>query len=197
MLDDVSVSAFTPGQDVYGVGSGTSMAAPHVSGLAALIWNLTPGLTASEVKGRILDCVDRVSSLSGYIVTAGRINAKQALLNIPAEPSGFAVVKASGNRVDLSWDENYFGAISVKIERRESPTAAFAEIATVGPGLSVYRDTNVQAAQTYYYRARAFNDDHPSAYTAEVSVALPAGSSGGGGGGGGCFIMTLLNPMSE
>ena len=192
MLDDISVSAFTPGQDVYAVGSGTSMAAPHVSGLAALIWSLNPGLTASQVKGRILDCVDRVSSLSGYIVTAGRINAKQALLNIPAEPSGFAAIKASGNRVDLSWDENYFGAISVKIERRESPTAAFAEIATVGPGLSVYRDTNVQAAQTYYYRARAFNDDHPSAYTAEVSVALPAGSSGGGGGGSGCFITTLL-----
>jgi hypothetical protein len=163
-----------------------------VSGLAALIWGSNPGLTASQVKGRILDCVDRISQLSGSIFTAGRINANNSLHNIPAPPSDFAAAVVSGSRIDLSWDDNYSEAISVKIERRESPTAAFAEIATVGPGLSVYRDTNVQAAQTYYYRARAFNDDHPSAYTAEVSVALPAGSSGGGGGGSGCFITTLL-----
>jgi len=191
-IDDVSVSAFSPGQDAYVSESGTSMATPHVSGLAALIWGSNPGLTASQVKGRILDCVDRIPSLSGSIFTAGRINANNSLRNIPAPPSNFAAAGASGSRIDLSWDDNYSEAVSVKIERRESGSSTFAEIATVAPGLPTYQDTGVQASKSYSYRARAFNSDNPSAYTAEVSATAAAPSSGGGGGGGGCFLTTLL-----
>jgi len=192
-IDDVSISAFSPGQDAYAPENGTSMAAPHVSGLAALIWGSNPGLTASQVKGRILDCVDRISQLSGSIFTAGRINANNSLHNIPAPPSDFAAAVVSGSRIDLSWDDNYSEAISVKIERRESGSSTFAEIASVGPGLPTYQDTSVQALKTYSYRARAFNSDNTSAYTAEATaIAATPSSGGGGGGGGGCFIMTLL-----
>ena len=193
-IDDVSVSAFSPGQDAYVLESGTSMAAPHVSGLAALIWSSNSGLTASQVKGRILDCVDRISQLSGSIFTAGRINANNSLHNIPAPPSDFAAAGVSGSRIDLSWDDNYSEAISVKIERRESESSTFAEIASVGLGLPTYQDTSVQASKTYFYRARASNSDNLSTYTPEVSAiaAAPPSGGGGGGGGGGCFIMTLL-----
>jgi subtilisin family serine protease len=191
-IDDVSVSAFSPGQDAYVWESGTSMAAPHVSGLAALIWSSNSGLTASQVKGRILDCVDRISQLSGSIFTAGRINANNSLHNIPAPPSDFAAAGVSGSRIDLSWDDNYSEAISVRIERRESESSTFAEIASVGLGLPTYQDTSVQASKTYFYRARASNSDNLSTYTSEVSAIAPAPpSGGGGGGGGGCFIMTL------
>ena len=193
-IDDVSVSAFSPGQDAYALETGTSMAAPHVSGLAALIWGSNPGLTASQVKGRILDCVDRISQLSGSIFTAGRINANNSLRNIPAPPSDFAAAGVSGSRIDLSWDDNYSEAISVTIERRESGSSTFAEIASVGPGQPTYQDTSVQALKTYFYRARASNSDNLSTYTSEVSAiaaAPPSGGGGGGGGGWGCFIMTL------
>ena len=194
-IDDVSVQALTPGSDAYVVASGTSMATPYVSGLAALIWSSNPGLTAARVKGRILDCVDRVSSLSGYMRTAGRINVNNSSRNIPAPPSNLNAAAVSGSRIDLSWDDNYSNAISVKIERRDAGSAAFAEIATAVPGVAVYQDTSVQASQTYYYRARTSNSDNLSTYTAEVSAiaaAPPSGGGGGGGGGGGCFIMTLL-----
>jgi len=67
------------------------MAAPHVSGLVALIWSSNPGFAAPQVKDRILDCVDRLPDLSGKVFTAGRINANSSLLNIPAPPSRFAV----------------------------------------------------------------------------------------------------------
>lgn len=56
----VDISA--PGVDIqstnpsngYGLKSGTSMAAPHVAGAAALIWSRHPNLTWSQVRARIL-----------------------------------------------------------------------------------------------------------------------------------------------
>jgi subtilisin family serine protease len=190
-IDDVAVQALTPGSDDYIFASGTSMATPYVSGLAALIWSSNPGLTAAQLKGRIMDCVDRVSSLSGYIRTAGRIN--NSMRNIPAPPSSFSATGVSGSRIDLSWDDNFSNAISVKIERREAGSSTFSEITTVSPGVATYQDTSVQASKTYYYSARASNSDNLSIYTSEVSaIAAVPSSGGGGGGGGGCFIMTLL-----
>jgi hypothetical protein len=115
--------------------------------------------------------------------------------NIPAPPSNLAAAGVSASRIDLSWDDNYSDAVSVKIERRESEADAFVEIATVVPGLPVYQDTSVQAAKTYYYRARGVNSENASTYTAEASATAAAPSSGGGGGGGGggvCFIASLL-----
>jgi len=177
----------------YAFGSGTSMAGPHVSGLAALVWNANPGLAASQVRARILDGVDRLADLSGKIFTAGRINASNSLLNIPAPPSRFAVSGASGSQIVLSWDGNYSDAVSVKIERRESAEGAFAEIARVSPGTSVYHDAGVQTSRTYSYRARANNGQNDSVYTSEISAtAVSSSSGGGGGGGGGCFLQSVL-----
>jgi subtilisin family serine protease len=178
----------------YAFGSGTSMAGPHVSGLAALVWDANPGLAASQVKGRILDGVDRLADLSGRILTAGRINAANSMLNIPAPPSRFAVSGASDSQVVLSWDDNYSDAVSVKIERRDSAQGAFVEIAQVAPGSSVYRDTGVQTSTTYAYRARASNGENDSGYASEISATAVSSSSGGGGGGGGggCFLRSVF-----
>lgn len=187
----VSVFSTYP-DDTYAFESGSSMAAPHVSGLAALVWSLNPGLSPPQVKARIQDCVDRIPNLEGFIFTVGRINADNSLRNIPAPPSNFEAVGVSGSRIDVSWDANYSDAISVKIERRESEASTFVEIASVDPGLSAYQDTSVQASKTYFYRARGGNSDNTSVYTSEVSAIAAAPSSGsGGGGGGGCFITTL------
>jgi subtilisin family serine protease len=175
--------------------SGTSMASPYVSGLAALVWSSNPGLSAPQVKDRILDCVDRLPDLSGKVFTSGRINANNSLQNIPAPPSRFAVTGASDSQIILGWDENYSDAVGIRIERRETAGGAFAEIALVAPGTSVYHDTGVQTSKTYSYRARAFNSDNASAYTSEISATAASSSSGGGGGGGGgggCFLTSLL-----
>jgi subtilisin family serine protease len=58
---------------------GTSMATPHVAGLAALLKSYNPSLTWSGIKSRILAGVDPLSSLSGLILTGGRINAYSSL----------------------------------------------------------------------------------------------------------------------
>ncbi len=61
--------------------SGTSMAAPHVSGLAALIWSIDQRFSYAQVKSIILNTVDVISSHSGLTLTAGRVNAYRAALS--------------------------------------------------------------------------------------------------------------------
>jgi subtilisin family serine protease len=48
--------------DYYFAKSGTSMAAPHVSGIAALIWSLRPELSSSQVISRLLETADDTGS---------------------------------------------------------------------------------------------------------------------------------------
>jgi subtilisin family serine protease len=67
------VHSTVPGNGYDGL-TGTSMAAPHVAGAAALIYSRFPNLTVSEVKDRILASVDPLSSLAGKTLTGGRLN---------------------------------------------------------------------------------------------------------------------------
>jgi subtilisin family serine protease len=75
----------------YRAYSGTSMAAPHVSGVAALVLSLYPDMTPFEVKQQILATVDPVPALAGITVTGGRLNAAAAVGTEPTPPSPTAV----------------------------------------------------------------------------------------------------------
>ncbi|MDH7594475.1 MAG: S8 family serine peptidase, partial [Methanomicrobiales archaeon] len=55
------------------------MAAPFVSGLAALIKAKNPSLNATQIKNIIIESVDTNPSLQGKILSGGRINASRAV----------------------------------------------------------------------------------------------------------------------
>lgn len=174
---------------------GTSMAAPHVSGLAALIWANEGGLTLGQLRARILDGVDRIAGLSGKVVTVGRINAFNSIRGVPAAPSGFAA-DAAPARIDLHWDDNYFDIEGFVLERSEAGTGIFVELARPGPDVFIYRDADVGAA-AYTYRLRALKSGNESDYAELTAAAARSASSargGGGGGGGGCFITATRSP---
>ena len=74
----VNVYSTVPGNK-YASLSGTSMAAPHVAGAAALLWSKNPTWNYKKVKDVLLKSTDSVSTLQGKVATGGRLNILKAL----------------------------------------------------------------------------------------------------------------------
>ena len=84
-----SVEIFAPGENIlstwnsgnsdYEYNSGTSMAAPMVSGAVALLKAHFPSDTYRQTINRILNCADPKASLAGLCQTGGRLNLAAAL----------------------------------------------------------------------------------------------------------------------
>jgi subtilisin family serine protease len=74
----VDVLSTVPGAE-YALLSGTSMATPHVAGIAALALGLNPSLTTEQLKQVVMKGVDKRPSLKKKCVTGGRANAAKTL----------------------------------------------------------------------------------------------------------------------
>lgn len=108
-----TVDLAAPGQEIlstyrgggYRVESGTSMAAPHVTGAAALVLARFPQATYLQVKSRLLNGTERFAGLASRVRT-GRLNANHALIDDvvpPGSPSGLTAVKRSSDALLLAW----------------------------------------------------------------------------------------------
>jgi|GEM_PF-1262444 len=96
----------------YGYFQGTSMACPHVSGLAALLVSKYggPGLTPAAVRTRIIQTTDNIDAVNPDFVGllgSGRINAFKALQEddgeAPAAVTNLTVAAAGITTISLTW----------------------------------------------------------------------------------------------
>jgi subtilisin family serine protease len=63
----------------YGLGTGTSLAAPHVVGAVALLLARNPDLSYAQLKDLIISNVDPLPAFAGKTVSGGRLNIYKAL----------------------------------------------------------------------------------------------------------------------
>lgn len=94
----------------YRVLSGTSMATPHVVGVASLIWSQSPSISSDEVTNRLAQSADDLGD-TGYdpFYGYGRLNAARALglspkpviSNVNVSPQ---VLPASGGTVTINYN---------------------------------------------------------------------------------------------
>ncbi len=170
----VSIYSTVPGG--YSYKSGTSMATPHVAGVAGLIKAQFPDIALRDIKDRILSSVDPVTGLSGKVLTGGRLNARNALdggISRPDPPTGL-VATAANQQVSLDWNDNTEPELTgYNVYRSTTSGGGYICIAT-GVTASAYTDTGLNGATAYYYVITAVcNSVSESDYSNEASAITP------------------------
>jgi subtilisin family serine protease len=104
-----SILSTTP-NNTYSSYNGTSMASPHVSGVAALILSVNPGISTQNLRGVLAYSGDVLLGLQGKTTTGRRLNAYNALLaaaendtTAPAPVSDLRIVAQTGRTVTVEW----------------------------------------------------------------------------------------------
>ncbi len=171
-VDDVKITKFSDGSDEkYAYSDGTSMATPHVAGLAALIEGYNPSLTSAQVKNTILTTGDSRSSLSGT-VSGKRINAQKALQAV--NPAKAITAFTIPSQVGSTTINEAAHTIAVTVPFGTNVTALVPTIATsTGASVSPLSGVahNFTATSTYTVTAA---DGSTQAYAVTVTVAPAA-----------------------
>ena len=113
----------------YGSMSGTSMAAPVVAGVAALVKARYPQLTMKEVENRIFRSVQRDGNAAAWnnlVASGGRVDAAAALtpLAAPGAPTPAAKSLTAGAPVNVGWDADLLDGQKFNVEVSRNPDAA-------------------------------------------------------------------------
>jgi hypothetical protein len=190
----VAILSTTPG-NTYQSFSGTSMATPHVAGVAALAMGRFPNVPALQIKNLILTAADVKPQLAGKCLTGARLNAFMTIAEPDDTPPGaianLATSDPGSNTMRLSWtatgddgatgratryeirystspidDGNFSGAILVP-GGPDPQTAGSAESFEVG-GLSFLTP--------YYFAIKAFDEFNNEGGLSNVAIATTLGA---------------------
>lgn len=167
--------------NTYGFYQGTSMACPHVSGVAALVVSHIPGeLSADELRDLLKETTDNhyaVNPTYTGMLGTGRLNAASALGEAEAyltglrNPKDFMALAISADEIHLSWTRN---------ENLNSVILAYNTVAQFGvpePTMQVgesipgggqilflgfdttFNHTELEGVTPYFYRIWSFNEE--------------------------------------
>lgn len=190
-VDDVDVKCLSGTYDGTELAyeSGTSMATPYVSGVAALLFAKDPTTTPAIVRNTILSNVDPVAALTTRTLSGGRLNADKALRLVnpldTSAPTGaritssaFAAPFQKTLKLPVSWTASDVGTgvatYSVRY-RRAKYSGAFGSFTLWKDGTRA-TSTTFTGAAGYAYCFSAAARDHVgnlSAWGTERCTAFP------------------------
>ena len=127
---EISSTHFNGG---YATLSGTSMAAPHVSGALAVYWDANPNATYSQLIQRLKDTVDPLPELSGKTVRGGRLNLNSLLSDSSQPPASGGSASFTGSDVTTQgWWRGTYGADGHVLSQVASSLPACGSATVVG-----------------------------------------------------------------
>ncbi len=146
-----SVDLAAPGTDIlscqpgggYQLMSGTSMAAPHVSGACALLFSAEPALSVAQVKQALMSTVDPV--VPGLCVSGGRFNMFRALTSLlPGSPLVLHTNYLSGGNGNGIIDFNECNNLDVVLTNlgNTTITGVRGSLSTTTPGVAIAQATS-------------------------------------------------------
>lgn len=200
VLSTLNTGTQGPVADTYTYYQGTSMAAPHVAGVASLMYSRKPSLTPAQVLSYLQSTVTAFpggSTCNTSICGSGIVNAGAAVAAIPTAPlnkktylplvlNGYPPIPAApvlnaiangdgdGNYM-VSWGAS---ANATGYLLQEDDNGAFSSPATVYSGAGTSWNAVGKAPGAYYYRVQASNTWGPSGWSNVVSVVVQPPSSG-------------------
>lgn len=176
---------FAPGENIISVDndsltnpvlmSGTSMAAPHVAGAAALLWSTMPGASARSVESALVG-----QAFTGRVTSTGTGSPNRLLSSlavdttlIPGAVSGVSASAQGDTSARVSWSAPTVNADKVTdytIQFRRSGTSTWLTASDGASTATTATISGLAAGNAYSVRVRADGAAGSGPYSSEVAV---------------------------
>jgi subtilisin family serine protease/regulation of enolase protein 1 (concanavalin A-like superfamily) len=166
----------------YGYMSGTSMAAPFVSGAAALVLSRCPMNTA-DLKTLLLNTVDPRPSFAGTTISGGRLNIASALQACALEvPNAAPSVALSAPLDGTAYSEGQTFTIAATAADSDGSIARvdfFAGVSMIGTATQAPYNVAVSNASPGTYAITAVASDNAGSQTRSDAATVTIGATAG------------------
>ena len=188
-VDDLRIRCHrvSPDPARYEFTEGTSLAAPHVAGVAAFLATRYPTANVAQLRNRIIRSVDRKAALTGKVATGGRLNMYKAAAESTAGVSGgvlrWTAPAGQKNSVTVSRFTDGGGVAQYRLTDTYSTSAVTQQSGSriiPGTGCARIHDTVVNCPVAGITRIALEGNDHDDRLDAST-IAIPVNLYGGAG----------------